>query len=223
MNSFLLSFRRRVLKFLAQACFALTARVTVTGLHHLPDGPALLAANHLHHIDSPLLVAILPTPAEIIALAERRKYWVTPIVHFYGSILVQRDEVDRSVLRAVLAALEQGKQVIIFPEARISRQGGLQEARDGVGYLALRANVPVVPIAISGSETILTAWREFRRPQITVTIAPPLTPSRDPTQPRRLHRKMFTHAIMSGIAAHLPPPYRGYYGNDQKDNPRNGD
>ena len=216
MNDGLLSFRRSVLKLLARVCFALTTRITVTGLHHLPDAPALLAANHLHHIDSPLLVALLPTSPEILALSERRKWWVTPIVQLYGAILVKRDKVDRSVLQALLAALDEDKQVLLFPEARISRQGGLLEARDGVGYLALKANVPIVPIAISGTETILTAWRQWRRAHITVTIAPPLTPFRDPTQARREQRKVLTNAIMSRIAAHLPPAYRGYYGKEEE-------
>jgi len=211
MNSWLLPLRRLFLKRLAQLCFFCTTRVTVTGLEHLPDGPLMLAANHLHHLDSPLLVAVLPTSPEILALSERRKWWVTPIVLFYGAILVKRDKIDRSALQAVLLAFKEKKQVLLFPEARISRQGALLEARDGVGYLALQGQVPVVPIAICGTETITSAWRQFRRAHITVTITPPLTPTRDQSQSRREQRKAFTHAIMSRIATHLPPAYQGFY------------
>lgn len=211
MNTWLLPWRRLLLKRLAQLGFFCTARVTVKGLEHLPDGPAMLAANHLHHIDSPLLVAVLPISPEILALSERRKWWVTPIVLFYGAILVKRDQIDRSALQAVLTAFKEKKQVLLFPEARISRQGALLEARDGVGYLALKGKVPVVPIAIYGTETITSAWRQFRRPHIIVTITPPLMPTRDRTQSRREQRKTFTHAIMSRIATHLPPAYQGFY------------
>lgn len=211
MNSWLLPLRRLFLKRLTQLCLFCTARVTVKGLEHLPDGPAMLAANHLHHIDSPLLVAILPTSPEILALSERRKWWVTPIVLFYDAILVKRDKVDRAALQSVLTAFKEKKQVLLFPEARISRQGVLLEARDGVGYLALRGQVPVVPIAIYGTETITTAWRQFRRAHITVTITPPLVPRDDRTQSRREQRKALTHDIMSRIATHLPPTYQGFY------------
>ena len=132
MNEWFLSLRRLFLKRLAQFCFFCTTRVTVTGLENLPDSPVMLAANHLHHLDSPLMVAVLPTSPEILALSERRKWWVTPIVLFYGAILVKRDKVDRSALKSVLAAFKEKKQVLLFPEARISRQGGLLEARDGL-------------------------------------------------------------------------------------------
>lgn len=211
MNEWFLLLRRLFLRRLAQFCFFCTTRVTVTGLEHLPDGPVMLAANHLHHLDSPLMVAVLPTSPDILALSERRKWWVTPIVLFYGAILVKRDKVDRSALKSVLAAFKEKKQVLLFPEARISRQGGLLEARDGVGYLALQGKVPVVPIAICGTESVTTAWRQLRRPHITVTITPPLTPTYDQSLSRKQQRKAFTHAIMSRIAAHLPPAYQGYY------------
>lgn len=217
MNARFLPLRRFLLKRLAQFFFFCTTRVTVTGVEHLPDGPIMLAANHLHHLDSPLMVAVLPTSPEILALSERRKWWVTPIVLFYGAILVKRDKVDRSALKAVLAAFKAEKQVLLFPEARISRQGGLLEARDGVGYLALQGSVPVVPIAICGTESVTAAWRQLRRPHITVTITPPLMPTHDRKQSRKEQRKAFTHAIMSRIATHLPPAYRGHYSHSNRD------
>ena len=77
--------------------------------------------------------------------------------------------------------------------------------------IILRGEVPVIPIAIYGTETITTAWRQARRANITVTITPPLVPRNDPAQSRREQRKTFTHDIMSRIATHLPPTYRGFY------------
>ncbi len=216
MDSWLLPLRRLLLKRMAQLFFFCIARVTVNGLENLPDGPAMLAANHLHHIDSPLLVAVLPISPEILALSERRKWWVTPIVLFYDAILVKRDKVDRLALRSVLTAFKENKQVLLFPEARISREGALIEAREGVGYFALQGKVPIVPIAIHGTETITTAWKQFRRPHITVTVIPSLISVRDQTQSRRDQRKHLTHTVMSRIAAHLPPAYQGFYRNSDK-------
>lgn len=206
-----LSLRRQIVQQLVRGFFALTTKLTIIGQEHLPDGAALLVANHPHHLDSPLLLAGLPVPPEMVALAEPKRRWVIPIIRFYEAIPVRRDEVDRSMLRAVLAALEEGKQILLFPEARISRTGVLQEARDGIGYLALKTGVPVVPLAITGTEHARATWQKGRRPQLTMTIAPPLILTPDLSQPRRLQRKIATTTIMKALAAHLPASYQGYY------------
>lgn len=197
---------------MAWAVVAGGVRLTVAGREHLPTGPALLAANHLSHADPFLALACLPAPPESVGLAAFRSHWVAPLFYLYEPIPVRRDEVDLSVVRAVLARLREGKQVLIFPEARISRTGALEEARDGVGYLALQAQVPVVPIALTGSERLLAAWGQRQRPAVTLTIGPPLLVEPEPGQPRRVQRQVATTQIMGAIAALLPPAYRGVYG-----------
>ncbi|MDQ4075548.1 MAG: 1-acyl-sn-glycerol-3-phosphate acyltransferase [Chloroflexota bacterium] len=207
-----LSFRRRFVQRVGQLLAVTIARVHVRGLRYLPDGAALLASNHPGHVDPLLLVAVLPDPPEIIALADLLEEWVAPLVRVYEPIIVHRDEVDREVLRRALAGLEQGKQVLLFPEARVSRTGAMEQAREGIGYLALKAGVPVVPIAITGTERIFAAWRRFSRPYLTVTVAPPILPERDSRLSRRAQRQALTRQVMCSIAAHLPPTDRGVYG-----------
>lgn len=211
MTSFMLSTRRQISQTFLRVFFTLTARITVIGIENLPTGPAILAANHLHNADAPVLVSFLRPLPEVIGLFERRKKWVDPFVHFYKVIPVRRDEIDRSVLQTALTVLAEGKQLLLFPEASISYGGVLKEARDGVGYLALKAQVPVVPIALAGTEDTFTAWRRGHRPEISVTIGKPLTFLPDASLSRRAQRKQATQTVMRSLATLLPERYRGHY------------
>ncbi|MGH2543003.1 MAG: lysophospholipid acyltransferase family protein, partial [Ardenticatenaceae bacterium] len=199
-------------------------RVRVEGLSNVPEGAALLAANHLGHADPAVTGALLREPPEVIALSELREAPVAPLMWLYAPITVRRDEIDRDVLRATLAALRRGEKVFLCPEAHISRTGALEQAREGIGYLALHAGVPVVPVAITGTERLAAEWKRLRRPPVTVTFAPPIVSQHDPGLPRRAQRHALTQQVMCAIAAHLPPPYRGVYASalDSKGLPPKG-
>lgn len=175
-------------------------------------GPLLIAANHLSHLDALLLVALLDRPPEFAALADLWHEPIAPFIWLYGPIPVRRDQVDRSALTQVLAALASGERVIIFPEARISVSGALEPARAGIGYLALKAGVPVLPVAISGTERAPQAWCRLRRAPVRVTVGVPLDLGQVP-QPRQADRAAATATIMRQIAALLPPAYRGVWGS----------
>ena len=206
-----LSMRRRLLLWLARAFVRLTMDLRVSGLHHLPPGPAILAPNHVSHLDPVVVAALLDSPPEVVGLSDLRRELIAPIFVLYGVIPVRRDEVDREVLRAIMDALGRGERVMLFPEATISRTGGLEQARAGVGYLALRAGVPIVPIALTGTDTVFRHWKRLRRARVTVTVAPPFVPASDGDQPRRGQRQAVTDDLMRRLAAHLPPAYRGHY------------
>lgn len=206
-----LGLRRRLLHRLARAFVAATMQVEARGLHHLLPGPVLLAPNHLSHLDPVVVTALLDSPPAVVGLAELQQEPVAPLFRLYGVIPVRRGAVDRDVLRDILDALARDERVLIFPEARISRTGALEEARAGVGYLALHADVPVVPIAITGTEGAVHAWKRLRRPRVSVTVAPAFSPAPDATQPRRAQRQAITEDVMRRIAAQLPAAYQGFY------------
>lgn len=207
----LLGPRRRLLQQVARGLWRVGGRVEVRGLEHLAQAPALLAANHLSHADPALLLALLPTPPEIAALALLRQRLAAPLFYLYGAIPLRRDAPDRAALRRILSLLAAGRQLLIFPEGRISRSGALERAREGVAYLALRSGVPVLPIAITGTEQLPGAWLRGQRPTLTVTVAPPLCFTRQPGRPGRAQRQEVTEQIMAQIAAHLPAAYQGDY------------
>jgi 1-acyl-sn-glycerol-3-phosphate acyltransferase len=207
------SSRRHLLQRLARGAVGIMARVQAKGQHHIPGGPCLIAPNHLGHADPVLVVSFLSEPPEIAALSDLRRALAAFAIYLYDPILVRRDQVDREVLTSALDALQRGKQLLVFPEARMSRSGALEKARLGVGYLAVEAGVPVVPVAITGTETVARSLLRLRRPALTITFAPPIVPAPDPSLPRRAQWEAVTTQIMQAIATHLPPSYRGVYAN----------
>jgi 1-acyl-sn-glycerol-3-phosphate acyltransferase len=209
-----LPFRRRTVHWATRFLATTAIRVEARGHHHVPKGAAIIAGNHLGHADPLLVLSQLQEPPEIVGLANLLDEIAAPFIHFYSPILVRRDEVDRTVLQETLDALSSGSKVMIFPEARISRSGALEPARDGIGYIAGRANVPIVPVAITGTERLIAAWRNRQRPHLTVTFGPPLHPDSIPPGSNRARRSYLTQETMRRIAALLPPPYRGVYGTE---------
>lgn len=206
--------RRRALQRLMRLLFRNATRISLSGVEHIPSGPALIVANHLSHADPALLLSIAPRPVEIVGLADLKRRLAAPLYYWYEPIPVRRDEIDRDVLRAILETLAADQPVLIFPEARISRTGALEEARDGIGYLALRARVPVVTVAITGTQQIAAEWKALRRPVLTVTIAPPIMLEEEQALPPRARRRAATEIIMRRLASQLPPEYRGAYLSD---------
>lgn len=206
----LLAFRRRFGQALLRVVTPALVRLDVQKQAAVPAGPLLIAPNHLAHLDPWLVITLLDRPPEVVALADLWHEPIAPVLWFYEPIPVHRDQADRALLTRVVDALQAGQQVVLFPEARISTTGALERAREGIGYLALKAGVPVVPVAITGTETAYTTWRRGRRPQVRIVIGRALTFTSSGHR-RHSERAAATTAIMEAIARLLPPEYRGAY------------
>jgi 1-acyl-sn-glycerol-3-phosphate acyltransferase len=180
----------------------------VSGLEHLPArGPYIVAANHANYLDGVVLGAALPRKISFLVMP--RVYRATPLHPYFhdhvGSIPVSLARPDPGAIRSALRILEQGGVVGIFPEGPFSRHGTLVRGQPGVALVALRAGVPVVPAAISGTFHALAARRFFlpRRVPLSVRFGNPLrftTPRRRMTQGMRAD---VTGRIMEEIAALL--------------------
>jgi 1-acyl-sn-glycerol-3-phosphate acyltransferase len=179
----------------------------VEGAEHLPArGPYIIAANHHNYLDGVVLGLVVPEP--IVFIVMPGVYRATPLHRpFYdriGSIPINLEKPDVGALRRVLAALERGAIVGIFPEGPTSVRGQLEPGLPGVALLALRARVPVVPAAIRGTYEALRG-RPFhlpRRHPVSVRFG---AARRFPGEaPRgRPGRAAVTRRIMDDIAALL--------------------
>ena len=198
----------QALRTSARAALARWFDLRVEGLEHLPgEGPYIVAANHHNYLDGVVLAAALPRP---IAFLVMPRVWratpLHPLLHRQiGSILLDLERPGVGALRRALRALDQGRVVGIFPEGPFSVRGCLERGLPGVGLLALRAGVPVVPAGIRGTFQALVGRRGYipRRHPLAVGFGPARRFSRDAGF-GRLARGRITQRIMDDIAALLP-------------------
>ncbi len=168
----------------ARTLLRLTAMpLTVRGLQHLPSGPCVLVSNHASYLDGIILVAALPRPYAFVAKRELREQFVAGLfLQRLGAEFVERFDIKRSVDDAnrMAEAVQQGRSLAVFPEGTFVARTGLLPFHLGAFLAAARAGVPVLPIAIRGSRTILpdlTWWP--RRGAIEVEIGEPIMPPAD--------------------------------------------
>ena len=168
----------------ARTLLRLTAtRLTVRGLQHLPSGPCVLVSNHASYLDGVILVAALPRPYAFVAKRELHGQFVAGrFLQRLGAEFVERFDVKRSVEDAnrMAEAVQQGRSLAVFPEGTFVARPGLLPFHLGAFLAAARAGVPVLPVTIRGSRTLLPdlAWWP-QRGAIEVEIGAPIMPLAD--------------------------------------------
>ncbi len=205
----------RVLRWIFNALFALLTTRRVEGRENLPpQGPYILAVNHLSLFDVPFVYGLLGGEHMVGWAAEKyeRHPLFGPILRAGGGIFIQRGKVDRRALLAGMEALRRGKVFGLAPEGTRSPTGALIRGKVGVAYLAHQADVPVVPAAIIGTERLGRDLLRLRRPRLTLRIGKPFRlPPLQTDKPTAAMLRRDVDEIMCRIAALLPPEYRGVY------------
>ena len=148
------------------------------------SGPYLLVANHQGWADAFLLIALLPAEPRLYFVGDlhgiSQTWWKRAVLRWLGGVVaVQRDgSSERGAIDIVLDLLAQGAAVAIFAEGRVSRaEAQLAPFRRGAGYLAIKAQVPVVPVWLRG-----TAELYLRRELVAYVGAPCAAPAIAPTK-----------------------------------------
>jgi long-chain acyl-CoA synthetase len=176
------------------------AWIEVVGRPHLEElrGPVIFAANHQSHMDTPVILAAMPPrvryrvatamakeffKAHFFPAQHGRRAWLTNSLNYYLAALFfnafplpQREAGARQTLRYIGEVLEDGFSVLIFPEGRRSDSGEIDHFRPGIGMIASRLNVPVVPVRIEGLDRVLHhTWHMARPGRVRVAFGAPLT------------------------------------------------
>jgi 1-acyl-sn-glycerol-3-phosphate acyltransferase len=203
----------RILRFIALVIARFTSRLELVGLDNLPDKPPyLLVTNHLSVLDLPLLLFVMPHTIRAFAASKHRSNLLYgPILEAADTVWVRRGEIDRQALRKALAVLERGEVLGVAPEGtRANESHALQKAKAGAAYIATRADVPIVPVGIVGTEKIVHNLLRLRRTRVLITVGEPFRlPEAGHVRTQKLHE--YTHLIMHRIAELLPEAYRGVY------------
>lgn len=157
---------------------------TVSGLEHVPRGkPSVLVANHASYLDGMVLVAALPESLGFVAKRELLEQFIPRVyLRRLGTEFVERFAAHESVqdARRLEVALRAGRGLVFFPEGTFTRLPGLMPFRMGAFIVAANTGVPVVPVAICGTRSILRDGQWWpRRGAITITFGAPLLPAAD--------------------------------------------
>ena len=198
---------------LCRSVIALCTRSTVEGLEHYPRrGPALVVINHLGDADAPLLVGLLPAAPDALGKIEMYDFPILGrLMDWYGVIWLHRGLPDRRAIRAAMQGFAEGRIVLIAPEGRYSLIGGLEEGHQGAAYLALKAGVDVIPVALTGTENerVYGHLKRLRRAPVGLKVGRAFRLDRGRDRQKRLQEA--TRQIMQRLAALLPAEYRGAY------------
>lgn len=153
-------------------------RMEVCGREHVPaTGGCILASNHASFIDPPV-VGCAARKRFVRFMARDtlfRKGFSKWLLLNIAAVPLSREKGDVGALKRAIQVLKDGDCLGLFPEGTRSRDGNLQEAKGGIGFLMAKAGVPVVPVYVDGTFAAYPRGAAFIRPaKIRVFIGPPI-------------------------------------------------
>jgi 1-acyl-sn-glycerol-3-phosphate acyltransferase len=189
-------------------------RLHFENVENIPaSGGLIVATNHMSQADSAIL--LLNPVRKTLAALVADKYKNHPLIHFIVNsmphIYIDRTRADFSALNSAVEYLKQGNALGVAPEGTRSKTASLIEGKLGAAFMAVRANVPVVAVGITGTENFRKNIMRLKRTPVTVRYGKPfLLPPLDPDD-RSGSLQRATDEIMCQIAAQLPDKYHGVY------------
>ena len=186
-------------------CRVAGMRTRVEGLENIPPGTVLFAANHTSNADGPAIVGAIPRR---IAILGKKSLFAIPIVgtafrlaHFVPVDRHNRGQAAASI-EAAAEKMKNGVSFLIYPEGTRSPDGRLLPFRRGAFVLAIKAGVPVVPVACSGAHRVIPK-KSYRITPGEVVVR--FCPAIDSSQYSIARRNELAERVHAAIAAALPP------------------
>jgi len=155
-------------------------KVEVEGLEKIdPNGRYVFASNHLSYIDTPVVFSRIPVQFRFLA---KKGLFQIPFLGWHlkdaGHIPVPRNEPQaalRTLSQAAALIQSHGISILFFPEGGRASDGKLQEFKDGAAYIAIKAQAPLVPLALVGAREILPMGSgTIRRGLVRLRIGDPI-------------------------------------------------
>ncbi len=185
-------------------CFFLI-KMTINGKKNLPkNGPYILAPNHIDDIDPFPLAGAVNKPITFLMAQDQAKikwykYWAP---WSYGTLLIDRKKIQPSTIKAVHKQIKKKEIICIFPEGT-TIGSGLKKAKNGASFFAARHEIPIIPVAISGTEKALSAIKRFQRAKVTLSFGEPIIAKKEDI--KKLNE--LTAQTMEAIKKMLPEQY----------------
>lgn len=208
----------RGLRIVCRLILKLIARIDMQGMENIPPtGGALIVSNHLGRLDAILGIVLADRNDVVLMVAnkyEKNLFWRV-IGNKLDAIWLNREDADFYALREVTRRLKAGQISAVAPEGTRSKTEALLPGKSGAAYLAMKTAVPVVPVALWGTEdrVVKERLKRLQRLDLHIRIGEPfaLPPISRTDRDKMLAQN--TEEIMLQIAALLPEKYRGVYAN----------
>ena len=205
---------RYLLGYLVLFLGSILAKITIKGIKNIPkNGPFIVACNHFNRLDPPFLVYAIKKPINFLMASdqtvEAQIMWAPWL---YGFIPTDRQNIAPSTIKRSIKALKAGEIVGVFPEGSATEQY-LRPAKNGAAYLAMTAEVPILPVGLIGMDNIWNNWFRAIRPKLKINIGKSFTLGTLPKgrEKRIKELKITGDKIMFRIAELVPSGYRGEF------------
>ncbi|MCP4142763.1 MAG: 1-acyl-sn-glycerol-3-phosphate acyltransferase [Chloroflexi bacterium] len=195
---------RKIMVTLMTWVFKLFMDLKIEGLENLPrKGGAIIAANHVTNFDVFPMQISVPRPIFYMAKESLFNPLTDMALRSVGAFPVKRGEKDIWALNHARKVLDNALVLGMFPEGTRSRGNGLRTAKTGAARLAIEKNVPIIPMAIIGSDKF---FREFpKKNTVRVKFCEPIYPEKGENS------LVLTDRLMFCLAKNLPAEMRGVY------------
>lgn len=206
---------RHVLMFGLRLGMKLLLRIEKVGWENIPPaGAVIMMINHIAFLDPVILTGFFPR--YLISMAKVEAYQdrlLGPLIRAFDGFPVNRGAGDRQALRTAFDVLDAGLALLIAPEGHRSENVSLGEAHEGIAYVASRAGVPIVPVAISGTDQFKHNYKRLQPTRVVYRFGPPFYLDAGDERLSSDLMKQMTDEAMYQLAALLPPEQRGLYAN----------
>jgi len=130
--------------------------LTISGQENIPrKGGVIIAPNHTSNWDPPVIAVSIALKREVFFLAKEELFWVNKfyalLLKKYNAFPIRKSGIDKKTIRVASFLLQKGKTIIVFPEGKRNLGNGFLSPQPGVGYLAIKNKVPIIPVYMSGT------------------------------------------------------------------------
>ena len=162
----------RVCRFVLTWAVRLYTRTSIDGRQHVPArGAFILCPVHRSNVDTPIAACVTTRRMRFMGKDSLWKWrWFGWIAYTLGAIPVRRGTADREAFRRSLAVLENGEPLVLFPEGERKTGPTVFPLFDGAVYMAAKAGVPIIPVGIGGSESVMPKGSKMIYPRKTHVI-----------------------------------------------------
>jgi len=182
------------------------------------NGPYIVAMNHINFLEVPLIVVDL-APRKVHGVA-KKETWDNPFVAWLAKvwevISIDREGMSLSTFKEISKVLKKKEIVLVAPEGTRTGDGKLKKAHPGIISMAMKANVPIVPVVHFGGEKFWNNITKFKRTKFSYRVGKPMMITTKENDQEI--RQELADQLLYRMARLLPQEYRGVYSNIEKIN-----